>query len=515
MSIMIAAGGIGAAALGKWTMKVGIRRSMVTGGALFGTAWGITALGVSMHSLPLVYAGNLLAGIGYGCAYTPPIQALIEWFPDKRGMASGIVIAGFGSGALFFTPMMNMLSAKFATMPEYLGKSIETVTEGGKMFTKVGDTLQEVVYATTADLAKLPYSDLAEGFYAVGSGNTGVGGALGTIAAIYGLTVMSSAMLMKKPPAGYIPDGWTPPASASGGAVNNVNAETALKTPQFWLLFTTSTLLCTGGMGLMSVAKPMIGEVFTSSMPTLVTAAFASSYLMALAGGNLGGRLGWAAISDKIGRRTTFNIFTFGSVPIFASLPYCIEQVVMNPDGPMAPIYLSVFCASTVAAISIMGGTFAVLPAYEADLYGPKYVQAIHGRFLLAATVSTIVGPSLLLNLRKMAEASAIQGTYGIFLSCMYRIYVMVLFLFSELLAKVDPAKFQAAFGVDLSQAQTLIEAKTLTISKLMTIMPPGTLDPSPFIYNNTMYTMAALVSAGAGLHLMVRPVNPKYFEKN
>ena len=73
----------------------------------------------------------------------------------------------------------------------------------------------------------------------------------------------------------------------------------------------------------------------------------------------------------------------------------------------------------------------------------------------------------------------------------------------------------QAAFGVDLSQAQTLIEAKTLTISKLMTIMPPGTLDPSPFIYNNTMYTMAALVSAGAGLHLLVRPVDPKYFEKN
>ena len=78
---------------------------------------------------------------------------------------------------------------------------------------------------------------------------------------------------------------------------------------------------------------------------------------------------------------------------------------------------LGVFCASTVAAISIMGGTFAVLPAYEADLYGPKYVQAIHGRFLLAATLSTILGPSLLLNLRKSAEISAIQ----------------------ELLAKVNP----------------------------------------------------------------------------
>jgi hypothetical protein len=131
-----------------------------------------------------------------------------------------------------------------------------------------------------------------------------------------------------------------------------------------------------------------------------------------MAGGNLAGRLGWAGVSDKIGRKATFNAFTFGSVPIFAALPYCINQVVMNPTGAMAPVYLCVFCVSTVAAISIMGGTFAVLPAYEADLYGPKYVQAIHGRFLLAATLSTILGPSLLLTLRKSAESSAIQGMF-------------------------------------------------------------------------------------------------------
>ena len=129
-----------------------------------------------------------------------------------------------------------------------------------------------------------------------------------------------------------------------------------------------------------------------------------------MAGGNLAGRLGWAAVSDKIGRKATFNIFTLGAVPIFASLPYTITQVVSDPTGPMAPMYLGAFCGSTVAAISIMGGVFAVLPAYEADLYGPKYVQAIHGRFLLSATLSTILGPTLLLNLRKLAENSAIQG---------------------------------------------------------------------------------------------------------
>ncbi len=230
-----------------------------------------------------------------------------------------------------------------------------------------------------------------------------------------------------------------------------------------------------------------------------------------MAGGNLGGRLFWAGISDKIGRRNTFHCFTLGSIPLFASLPYAIEQCVTNPDGPMAPFYLAMFCASTVSAITIMGGTFAVLPAYEADLYGPKYVQAIHGRFLVAATLSTIAGPTLLLKLRGAAELSAMQGAdtkkYFVVRRSTY------LFSFSDLLSKVDPEKFQALFGVDVSQAQTLIEAKTLTISKLMTIMPSGTLDPSPFIYNNTMYAMAGLVSVGAGLHFLVRPVDKKFFK--
>merc|ERR1712142_1185474 len=133
---------------------------------------------------------------------------------------------------------------------------------------------------------------------------------------------------------------------------------------------------------------------------------------------------------------------TLGSVPIFGCLPYLINQCVSNPTGPMAPAYLAAFCGSTVAAISILGGTWAVLPAYEADLYGPKYVGPIHGRFLLAATASTIIGPGLLLNLRKMAESQAL----------------------ADLLSKVDPAAFSAKFGADISSAKSLIEAKTLTI---------------------------------------------------
>ena len=138
---------------------------MLTGGSVYGGAWVITGLGVAMHNLPLVYLGNresaffnwlswrfcskvevqttnifsnalrithfdwndlvsVLVGVGYGCAYTPPIQALIEWFPDRRGLASGIVISGFGSGALFYAPLMNLFTQKFSTMPTYLGNQV-------------------------------------------------------------------------------------------------------------------------------------------------------------------------------------------------------------------------------------------------------------------------------------------------------------------------------------------------------------------------------------------------------
>ena len=121
-----------------------------------------------------------------------------------------------------------------------------------------------------------------------------------------------------------------------------------LKTPQFWLIWSTATLLATGGMGLMSVAKPMIQNVFTDAMPALVTTGFASAYLMAMAGGNLGGRIAWAAVSDKIGRWNTFQMFTLVAIPIYAGLPFLINQCISDPSGSLAPLYLGGFCASTV-----------------------------------------------------------------------------------------------------------------------------------------------------------------------
>jgi len=492
MTILIGGGGLFAAMLGKWSAKVGPRRAMVQGCLTAGIGYGLAATSIVTHNIYLFYPSIALIAFGNGSVYTPPVQVMLDWFPDRKGLASGIVIGGFGSGALFFAPTMNKLMDLYSKAPDFLGKQLDILTEGGRQFAQIGGDLTEVVYASTADLAKLPFQGLAEGYYAVGTGSTGVGLAYGTLGAIYTSLILASSLGLRRAPLDFKPAGWNPVSTDGSGVMPSVHVDIVPKTPQFWLLFSTSALLCTGGMGIMSVAKPMITEVFSTAMPTVVTASFATAYLMAMAGGNLGGRVGWAAISDKIGRRATFGIFTTGGIATYASLPMIIEAVVADPNSSTSKLLLSLFCFNTMVGVTIMGGVFAVLPAYEADLFGAKYVGPIHSRFLLAATLSSLAGPALLLNLRSAAENKAIDS----------------------LMKTINPLTFEKQFNAPVDQLQDLVQAKTVTMSRLMEITPTGTIDPSPYIYNTTLYTMAGLVSAAAALHYMVKPVNSKYFDQ-
>jgi MFS family permease len=164
-----------AAVLGPWQNKVGVRKALMFSSFAFGGGLMLGAAGIHFHMLPLLYLGyGIMGGTGLGLAYTPPIQTLMQWFPDKRGTASGLAIAGFGSGALVFTPLAQALMKHFAKLPEYVGPTKDFALQhiDGKMFTEVNGALVEVVEALSSDIAKLPY-DLSEGLYVVGSGATG------------------------------------------------------------------------------------------------------------------------------------------------------------------------------------------------------------------------------------------------------------------------------------------------------------------------------------------------------
>jgi hypothetical protein len=177
-------------------------------------------------------------------------------------------------------------------------------------------------------------------------------------------------------------------------------------------------------MGLFSVAKTMMSELFVGS--GVATVAFTGTYVLILSAGNLGGRLAWAAVSDAIGRRGTFYIFTMGSIPLYLSVPYIVDAALTA--GGAYPLYA--FCATTALAVSIFGGIYAVLPAYEADIFGAKNVGPIHGRMLLYSSAAALSGPYILLTLRSISERAAVDG----------------------LLSKVSPEKFQATFGAPLEK---------------------------------------------------------------
>jgi hypothetical protein len=466
MQIAFMMQGVGAGAAGAWQVKAGMRASMLAGGCFFGGGMALGGLGVLLHSkLLLVGGAGFLAGTGIGTMYTPPLQALIQWFPDKKGLASGLVICGFGGAGIVFTKIVNTLLPVYARAPEFAGPpgSLTPTVEAGKLMADIGGQSVEVVLATAVDLSKLAYDmDLAEGYYIVGTGDTGAAMTLMTLGAGYFATMVTSALVMRRPAPGYVPEGWQAAEQDTSAVEKNVPLNKVMSTPQFWLLSTTFAGMATGGMSMFAVAKPMMSEVFSGALPGTVTVAFGSTYLLCLSGANLVGRVGWAGISDMIGRRNTFYTFTFGSIPLYACLPTLINSVVTS--GSTLPLYG--FVGSTVLATTMMGGTYAIMPAYEADLYGTKYVGAIHGRFLLfGAALAGVAGPEIIMRLRSQSEAKAVD----------------------ELLTQVDPAQFEQLFSVGIDRAPELIESKTLTIGKLMSIAPEGVVDPSPFLYDSTM----------------------------
>lgn len=484
-SVAIVFLGLSAAFAGRWLEEVGPRMVGVVAAICWGGGFVIGSVGIATHQLWLVYLGyGVIGGCGLGLGYVSPVSTLIRWFPDRRGMATGLAIMGFGGGAIIATPLKGWLMQTFAKAPEFLGaqETVTLVTEGGRQFAETAAGKVEVVVASAAQAAALPGGGEA-GVYVVGTGNTGAAATFLALGIGYFVVMIVAAFLYRVPAPGWKPAGWQPKPAAANGLITsaNVDINQALKTPQFWQLWIMLCFNVTAGIGVIGVAKTMMSEIFGTTMPLVVTAAFASTYVLMISVFNMLGRFFWASTSDYIGRKPTYMIFFLLGTLLYLSIPYFASTGSASPSM----FYLVGFYIATMVIFTMYGGGFATIPAYIADLFGTMHVGGIHGRILTAWSTAGVLGPLAITSLRDMSVGSAIR----------------------DLASRVDPAAFSEKFGAPLDQLDSLVAAKTVTIARLMEIAPAGTIDPTPSLYNTTMYAMAALLVVAFIANMLMRPV--------
>ncbi|WCE04073.1 OFA family MFS transporter [Pseudoxanthomonas sp. JBR18] len=352
-TLFIAMLGISAAIWGGWLEHAGPRKAGFIAALCWGGGMILGGIGVYVHQLWLVWLGcGILGGVGQGLGYITPVSTLIKWFPDRRGMATGFAIMGYGGGALVGAPLAVWLM----------------------------------------------------GHFNAGGGN-GVATTLMVMGAIYFLVMSAGAFGFRVAPDGWRPAGWTPPASDKAARMvtqRHVHLSKAWRTPQFWLIWGVLCLNVTAGIGVIAMASPMLQEVFGGGLLGLPAGTELSTEqkaaVAAAAAGLVGlislfnslGRLFWASLSDFIGRKTTYFVFF-----VLGMALYCL----MPTLGHLG--YAALFVVAVCVVLTMYGGGFATIPAYLADIFGTQMVGAIHGRLLTAWSVAGIIGPVLITNLRQ------------------------------------------------------------------------------------------------------------------
>ena len=482
--------GLAAAFAGKWLEQVGPRMVGVVSACCWGGGYLVGAAGIMTHQLWLLYLGyGVIGGCGLGLGYVSPVSTLIRWFPDRRGMAAGMAIMGFGGGAMIGTPMKEYFIRLFYRAPEYLGtqSQVELATEAGRRFAEVGGVLREVVIVGATEARDMTVPG-PEGVYVVGSGATGVAEAFILIGLIYLAVMLIAAFSYRLPPQGWQPDGWQAPNEDARNKLittANVDVDQALRTPQFYQLWIVLCLNVTAGIGVLGVARTMITEIFGTTLPQTVDTAFAATYVVMISAFNMVGRFIWASASDYLGRRNTYWIFFLLGIALYLSIPFTAQQVSASPSI----IWLVYFYAATMIIFTMYGGGFATIPAYLADIFGTRYVGGIHGRLLTAWSTAGVLGPLAITSLRQNSVTRAIN----------------------DLVTTIDPQRFEEHFGAPLSQLDALVAQNSVTIARLMEIVPPGISDPTSGLYNSTMILMAVLLAGALISNALMKPVDSRH----
>ena len=368
--------GASAAVCGRWVEEGGPRRAMFTSGLCWSVGFFISAIGVYVHNLWLIYIGyGFFGGIGLGLGYISPVSSLIKWFPDRPGMATGMAIMGFGGGAFIASPLSVWLMQRFST-PTHVG--------------------------------------VAEAFIGLG--------------VIYLIFMWVGAAIVRVPAPGWKPEGYTPPVVAQKLITkNDVYVYDAIKTPQFWLIWGVLCLNVTAGIGVLGQASAMSQEMFPGKVSVVAAAGFVG--LLSLF--NMLGRFFWASTSDYIGRKNTYFCFFVLGTALYCLVPW---------TGSTGSVALFVLCF--IVIMSMYGGGFATVPAYLKDMFGKRYVGAIHGWLITAWSMAGILGPVLVNYIRQYQIDHGVPKAQAYNITMYVMAALLVIGFFCNLFVKAVHARY-------------------------------------------------------------------------
>src|SRR6185503_10721357 len=324
--------GLSAAFGGPWVERRGPRTAANAAALFFGIGLIVGGIGLALKQSILVFLGmGIIGGIGCGLGYISPVSTLVKWFPDRRGMATGMAIMGFGGGA-FLAGYLNV----------YFMDRI------------------------------------------------GVARTVMALGATYLVIMLAGARLLRRPPEGWRPEGWTGPTKKRTMITDvSVSRNHAVQTRQFYLLWGILFINVTAGIGILAQASPMMQDMFHR---TPLEAAAVVSLISIF---NATGRFAWASASDYIGRRNTYTIFFVAQFIIFLLIPG------LASSGNWIAFEIALFTVFTM-----YGGGFATIPAFLADIFGPDNVGAIHGALLTAWSCAAVAGPVIITELSNRAKAA-------------------------------------------------------------------------------------------------------------
>jgi OFA family oxalate/formate antiporter-like MFS transporter len=321
---------------GRWQAKVGPRLVAILGGIVLGLGYFLAGfLGDSFW--PQLILIGIVGGAGIGLAYVVPIAVLVKWFPDMKGLITGLAVAGFGFGATIW------------------------VKAGGSWFH----------FVETLNLFGLPPVQATYALYGI----------------IFLAMVVVGGLVMINPPSGFKPAGWEPPPPGAGAAASGqveFNSSEMLRTPQFYMIWLS--FVCSGLAGLMVISCISLFGIdalkFGKGLPVAEAAAVAGTAMALYAILNGLGRIIWGALSDRIGRKISLVLM-------------CLFQAIaMFSFYYIGSSEIGLIVGACIIGFNF-GGNFALFPAATADFFGNKTVGLNYGWVFLAYGVAGIVGPQI------------------------------------------------------------------------------------------------------------------------